>query len=133
VEGEVFFRRDGTSFPVEYWLRPMLRSGELQGAVCTFLDVSERRHAQEQQALLLRELDHRMKNLFAVTAGVVALSARSALSPQDMAKTVRGRLDALPRALPWCCMNWPPTPQNMERYQPTRAMSAFPGASLRAS
>jgi two-component system CheB/CheR fusion protein len=98
VEGEVFFRRDGTSFPVEYWLRPMLRSGELQGAVCTFLDVSERRHAQEQQALLLRELDHRMKNLFAVTAGVVALSARSALTPQDMAKTVRGRLDALARA-----------------------------------
>ncbi|MEO6341483.1 MAG: sensor histidine kinase, partial [Caulobacteraceae bacterium] len=46
----------------------------------------------------LRELDHRMKNLFAVTAGVVALSARSALTPQDMAKTVRGRLDALARA-----------------------------------
>ena len=98
VEGEVFFRRDGTSFPVEYWLRPMRRNGELQGAVCTFLDVSERRHAQEQQALVVRELDHRMKNLFAVTAGVVALSARSALTPQDMAKTVRGRIDALARA-----------------------------------
>jgi PAS domain S-box-containing protein len=98
VEGEVFFRRDGTCFPVEYWLRPMLRDGKLQGAVCTFVDVTERRHAEEQQALLLRELDHRMKNLFAVTAGVVALSARSALTPQDMAKTIRGRLDALARA-----------------------------------
>jgi two-component system CheB/CheR fusion protein len=98
VEGEVFCRRDGTGFPVEYWLRPMLRDGKLQGAVCTFVDVTERRHAEEQQALLLRELDHRMKNLFAVTAGVVALSARSALTPQDMAKTVRGRLDALARA-----------------------------------
>jgi PAS domain S-box-containing protein len=98
VEGEIFFRRDGTSFPVEYWLRPMERSGELQGAVCTFLDVSERRHAQEQQALLLRELDHRIKNLFAVANGVVSLSARSALTPQDMAKTVGGRLDALARA-----------------------------------
>ena len=98
VEGEIFCRRDGTGFPVEYWLRPMLRDGQLQGAVCTFLDVSERRHAQEQQALLLRELDHRMKNLFAVTAGIVGLSARSALTPQDMVKTVRGRLDALARA-----------------------------------
>lgn len=98
VEGEVFCRRDGTGFPVEYWLRPMLRDGKLQGAVCTFVDVTERRHAEEQQALLLRELDHRMKNLFAVTAGVVALSARSALTPQDMAKTIRGRLDALARA-----------------------------------
>lgn len=98
VEGEVFCRRDGTGFPVEYWLRPMRRDGKLQGAVCTFVDVTDRRHAEEQQALLLRELDHRMKNLFAVTAGVVALSARSALTPQDMAKTVRGRLDALARA-----------------------------------
>lgn len=98
VEGEVFCRRDGTGFPVEYWLRPMLRNGELQGAVCTFVDVTERRHAEEQQELLLRELDHRMKNLFAVTAGVVALSARSALTPQDMARTIRGRLDALARA-----------------------------------
>jgi two-component system CheB/CheR fusion protein len=98
VEGEVFCRRDGTGFPVEYWLRPMLRDGKLQGAVCTFVDVTERRHAEEQQALLLRELDHRMKNLFAVTAGVVALSARSALTPQDMARTIRGRLDALASA-----------------------------------
>jgi PAS domain S-box-containing protein len=98
VEGEIFCRRDGTGFPVEYWLRPMLRDGKLQGAVCTFVDVTERRHAEEQQALLLRELDHRMKNLFAVTAGVVALSARSASTPQEMAKTVRGRLDALARA-----------------------------------
>ena len=98
VEGEIFFRRDGTSFPVEYWLRPLRHGGELQGAVCTFLDISERQQAQEQQVLLIRELDHRMKNLFAVTAGVVALSARSALTPQDMAKTVRGRLDALASA-----------------------------------
>jgi two-component system CheB/CheR fusion protein len=98
VEGEIFFRRDGTSFPVEYWLRPMERGGELQGAVCTFLDVSERRHAQDQQALLLRELDHRIKNLFAVANGVVSLSARSALTPQDMAKTVQGRLEARARA-----------------------------------
>jgi two-component system CheB/CheR fusion protein len=98
VEDEVFFRRDGTSFPVEYWLRPLRHGGELQGAVCTFLDVSERQQAQERQVLLIRELDHRMKNLFAVTAGVVALSARSALTPQDMSNTVRGRLDALARA-----------------------------------
>lgn len=39
-----------------------------------------------------------MKNLFAVAAGVVVLSARSALTPQEMAKTIRGRLDALARA-----------------------------------
>lgn len=98
VDGEVFFRVDGSSFPVEYWVRPLLRDGELQGAVCTFVDVSDRRGAEQQRTLLLNELNHRIKNLLAVTSGVVALSARSARTPAEMAKTIRGRLDSLARA-----------------------------------
>ncbi|TWT11852.1 sensor histidine kinase [Reyranella sp. CPCC 100927] len=43
-------------------------------------------------------MSHRIKNLFAVTNSVVALSARSARTPQDMATAVQGRLSALTRA-----------------------------------
>lgn len=39
---EHFFRLDGTSFPVEYWVHPIIRDGELEGAVCTFLDITQR-------------------------------------------------------------------------------------------
>ena len=223
-DNEVFFRADGTSFPVEYWSRPILRGGELEGAVCTFVDISNRlqseavvrsseerfraavetvdgivwtnnaagemsgeqpgwsaltgqtpaeyegfgwsqcvhpddaqptidawnaalatrtrfdfehrvrrhdgewRHFrvraepifdreqrvmqwvgvhtditeqkghEEQRDLLVRELDHRVKNLFAVVGGVVTLSARSAASPQEMVSTIQGRLGALSSA-----------------------------------
>jgi PAS domain S-box-containing protein len=95
VEYELFFRFDGTSFPVEYWVNPILRDGTRQGAVCTFIDITERRRAQEQQNLLLQELNHRIKNLFAITGGMIALSARSATTPKEYAASLRGRLDAL--------------------------------------
>ncbi|HEX4411227.1 MAG TPA: PAS domain S-box protein [Xanthobacteraceae bacterium] len=98
VEHELFFRLDGTSFPVEYWVSPIERDGNHQGAVCTFIDITERRRAQEQQNLLLRELSHRIKNLFAITGGMIALSARSAATPKEYAANIRGRLDALARA-----------------------------------
>ncbi len=46
VEDEIFFRRDGTSFPVEYWTRPTLHNGEFSGAVTTFIDITERKAAE---------------------------------------------------------------------------------------
>jgi PAS domain S-box-containing protein len=95
VEYELFYRLDGTSFPVEYWVSPIVRDGKRQGAVCTFIDITERRRAQEHQSLLVRELNHRIKNLFAITGGMIALSARSATTPEEYATNIRGRLDAL--------------------------------------
>ena len=95
VEYELFFRPDGTSVPVEYWVNPISRDGERHGAVCTFIDITERRHAQEHQGLLVRELNHRIKNIFAITSGMIALSARSAVTPKEYAANIRGRLDAL--------------------------------------
>jgi PAS domain S-box-containing protein len=98
VENELFYRLDGTSFPVEYWVSAIVRDGTLQGAVCTFIDITERRRAQEHQTLLVRELNHRIKNLFAITNGLIALSARSATTPKEYAANIRGRLDALATA-----------------------------------
>lgn len=48
VDDEWFFRRDGSSFPVEYWSFPLRRSGEVVGAVVAFLDISERRNLEAQ-------------------------------------------------------------------------------------
>ena len=63
-----------------------------------FLDVSLRKHHEEQQELLLKEMDHRINNLFAIVAGMVTLSARSAATPKELAQTVQGRLGALATA-----------------------------------
>ncbi len=98
VEDELFYRLDGTGFPVEYWVSAIVRDGKLQGAVCNFIDITERRRAQEHQTLLVRELNHRIKNLFAITNGMISLSARSATTPKEYAANIRGRLNALATA-----------------------------------
>jgi PAS domain S-box-containing protein len=74
--------------------------GELKPArlLGTVLDITERRHAEEARQLLVRELNHRVKNLFAVASSMVSLTARSAPTPMAMATSLRGRLDALSRA-----------------------------------
>lgn len=53
ADDEICVRADGSTFPIERWSHPMHRSGELIGAVLTFVDISERR--QTEQALVLSE------------------------------------------------------------------------------
>jgi PAS domain S-box-containing protein len=45
VDDEVLWRKDGSSFPAEYWSYPMLRDGKSTGSVVTFLDITERKRA----------------------------------------------------------------------------------------
>jgi len=47
VTDELFFRLDGTSFPVEYRAEPVYRDAVLLGAICTFIDITDRRAAED--------------------------------------------------------------------------------------
>jgi len=58
----------------------------------------ERQRAEDQRLLLMRELNHRVKNVFTLTNSLVVMSARSAGSTEEMSKTLQGRLFALSRA-----------------------------------
>lgn len=98
VADEVFFRRDGTSFPVEYWVRPIFREGEIRGAVCTFVDLTERKQAEARQQLLNHELAHRVKNTLAMVQAIVGQTLRNAASPRDAIQSVNERLVALGNA-----------------------------------
>ena len=48
VSDELFWRKDGTSFPVEYISTPMREAGALVGAVVIYKDTTERKLAEEQ-------------------------------------------------------------------------------------
>ena len=47
IDDEVFWRKDGSSFPVEYTSTPLREDGQLSGAVVTFSDITERKRATE--------------------------------------------------------------------------------------
>ena len=92
-------RKDGSRFHVLVTISPIRdRSGKIIGASKIARDIDLTKRAQETQALLLREMNHRVKNLFAVASGVVALSARSPRSDQELALVIQSRLAALARA-----------------------------------
>ncbi len=48
VDFEVFWRADGTCFPVEYWSDPVFSKGKIAGSVITFFDITERRQSEEK-------------------------------------------------------------------------------------
>lgn len=56
VEDEIFWRRDGTAFPVEYTSTPIRDHGKLVGAVIVFRDVSDRREAEARLHAALEEV-----------------------------------------------------------------------------
>ncbi len=92
-------RKDGSLVEISLTVSPVRAGdGRIIGASKIARDITERRRAEEQQQLLIQEMDHRVKNLFALASGLVALSARSARSPEELAGTVSARLQALSRA-----------------------------------
>lgn len=52
AEKEFFFRSDGQSFPVEYWVRPIYHDDQLHGVVCTVVDITSRLRAEAVNAHL---------------------------------------------------------------------------------
>lgn len=57
VDTEVFWRKDGTRFHVEYTSTPLRDRGELIGAVIVFRDISQRHETEEKLRVALAEVE----------------------------------------------------------------------------
>lgn len=71
VTDEVFWRADGTSFPVEYSSYPIMDGGVPEGAVVVFQDVTERRDMERT----LRKSEELFRNAFDAGKAGMALIA----------------------------------------------------------
>ena len=95
----VLRRKDGSLVDVSLTASPIWdRNGKIIGSSKIATEITERRRAQERQQLLLREMDHRIKNLFSLAISIVRLSGRSASSVDELIRSASGRLSALARA-----------------------------------
>jgi PAS domain S-box-containing protein len=92
-------RKDGSLIDISLTISPIRNSsGKVVGASKIARDITELRKARDRQHLLMREMSHRVKNLFALSGSIVGLSARWAKSPHELAEAARARLSALARA-----------------------------------
>ncbi|MGG5886009.1 sensor histidine kinase [Falsiroseomonas sp. HC035] len=71
-------------------------AGRFLGHVGSVMDITDRREAEERQAMLAREVDHRAKNMLAVVQAALRLTR--APDQASYARAVEGRVAALARA-----------------------------------
>ena len=74
------------------------QNGNVSGGIIAWRDISDIVELEQNRKLLVRELHHRVKNLFAVLIGMVEFTARNSADVGQMAQALTGRLNALARA-----------------------------------
>lgn len=102
----------GEPYEIEYRLRrfdgayrwtlgralPVYENGRIVRWIGTCTDIHEAKLAAEQNEILNRELSHRIKNIFAVVAGLIELTGRSNPEQKPMLRELVDRVVALGRA-----------------------------------
>ena len=91
--------KDGRSVEVSVTISPIREGdGRIVGASLVARDISERKAAEQKAALLLGELDHRVKNILAIVSAVVSQTLKTSPTPETFAAEVEGRIKAIASA-----------------------------------
>lgn len=61
VDNEILWKKDGSSFPAEYWSYPVIKGEDLVGLAVTFIDVSERKDAEKEHERLQAQFSQAQK------------------------------------------------------------------------
>jgi len=87
-------RKDGGLIDVSLTVSPIFADGQVVGACKVARDITERKQAQLAQTLLLRELNHRTKNLLAIADAIVRQTSKTS-PPEEFVDRISRRLHAL--------------------------------------
>jgi PAS domain S-box-containing protein len=73
VSDEVFWRKDGSSFPAEYRVQSMIVDGEVIGAVNTFFDITERLAVERMKDEFVSVVSHELRTPLTSIRGSLGL------------------------------------------------------------
>jgi PAS domain S-box-containing protein len=92
-------RKDGEPVDVSLMISPVRDdAGRIIGASKIARDVTAARESERRIKLLMREVNHRVKNQFAVINSMVRETAKRATDPREFERNVRERVAALARS-----------------------------------
>jgi PAS domain S-box-containing protein len=94
-------RPDGTRIPFIPYPTPLYdENGEIAGGINMLVDISERRHAETQQQILLKELNHRVKNNMQTLQSLLHMATRQTENPEarKVLADAAGRVTAMAAA-----------------------------------
>jgi PAS domain S-box-containing protein len=97
-ETEFPYRQRGTRYLHVTYIPHIGAGGDVKGFYVLGIDLTERKAAEDRQALLQAELDHRVRNILASVQSMVQLTARSAGSQDEYVSALHGRIGAMARA-----------------------------------
>jgi PAS domain S-box-containing protein len=91
-------RRDGSTFIGHVSDAPVYDdAGGLVAIVGVSYDITERKEAEEKQALLVRELHHRVKNTLTTVQAIMGSTARVAQTTEEFQRAFAARIASLAR------------------------------------
>lgn len=85
---------EGRFEPLDKWFEARIEATD-DGLAVFFRDITERRRAEQRQQLMMRELDHRVKNNLAAVLAIAENSLREAHSLVDFSDSFVGRIRAM--------------------------------------
>jgi PAS domain S-box-containing protein len=89
-------RKDGRDIFVSLTISPIRnRAGQIIGASKIARDITEAKASERRIKFLLREVNHRVKNQFAVILSMVRETAKRTSDPKEFERTIRARITAL--------------------------------------
>lgn len=102
VADEVFWRKDGTSFPVEYVARPQISDGKAIGVVVAFTDVTERRALDRMKDEFISTVSHELRTPLTALRAALGLVSSGTLDSKpakmkQMVEIALGNTDRLVR------------------------------------
>jgi PAS domain S-box-containing protein len=89
-------RKDGGVISVSLTISPIRnRAGQIVGASKIARDITDAKAAERRIRFLLREVNHRVKNQFAVILSMVRETAKHTLDPKEFERSIRDRIMSL--------------------------------------
>jgi two-component system sensor histidine kinase VicK len=91
VDDDVFWRKDGKPLPVEYVACPLVESGQVDGIVVAFTDVTERRRLDRMKDEFMATVSHELRTPLTSLRAALGLVASGALEKRP--EKIRPMLD----------------------------------------